>query len=429
MPRSGLPFLALACAALAAGCGRRASPLDVQLAGIIRANALTGMPAQGQAPAANATVGLGRLLFFDKILGGAQNQSCASCHHPATATGDGLRLGRGFGAHGIGAQRAAFTQAPIIPRNAPPVWNAILFEEQFWDGRVSMDAKGVLSTPDGIHAPGSTTLAAQAEFPVTSVAEMRADFLPGASNDAVRTALAARVGGIPAYVDLFAAAFGDRQVTYGRIAAALAAYEGSLMPVQTRWCEYVRGNFDAVDERTKRGALVFYGPARCNGCHGGDLGTDLSFHSIGLPQFGPGKGDGPDGHDDYGRERVTLDPADRYKFRTPTLINVALHFPYGHDGAYATLEGVVRHHLDPVGALQRYDRDGGRLEPEFVATLRDPSPLVPTIDPSLRAPTVLSEQQIADLLAFLEAQTDPTAMASAAATVPRVVPSGLPADP
>jgi cytochrome c peroxidase len=74
-----------------------------------------------------------------------------------------------------------------------------------------------------------------------------------------------------------------------------------------------------------------------------------------LTGIGPGKGDGFEEHDDYGRERVTGDANDRYKFRTPSLRNVALTGPWRHDGAYNTLEAVVRHHLAPEKSLNAYD--------------------------------------------------------------------------
>jgi len=76
--------------------------------------------------------------------------------------------------------------------------------------------------------------------------------------------------------------------------------------------------------------------AACAECHSGKFQTDHSFHAIAMPQVGPGKGDGDTvtvmGHDDYGREQVTGDSADRYTFRTPTLHNVTLTAPYGHSG-------------------------------------------------------------------------------------------------
>jgi hypothetical protein len=88
-----------------------------------------------------------------------------------------------------------------------------------------------------------------------------------------------------------------------------------------------------------KGMKLFYGRADCADCHSGTFQTDLEFHAIGIPQIGPGFGGvGFQGREDFGREGVTGDPEDRYKFRTPSLRNVALTAPYGHDGFYRTLE-------------------------------------------------------------------------------------------
>ncbi len=112
----------------------------------------------------------------------------------------------------------------------------------------------------------------------------------------------------------------------------------------------------------QRGMRIFYGKAGCSGCHAGVFQTDHQFHAIAMPQIGPGKGDGDDGREDFGRERVTGSEAERYRFRTPSLRNIALTAPYGHAGAYNSLAAVVRHHLDPAGSLYAYD-PGQRVLP------------------------------------------------------------------
>ncbi|GAC1352450.1 MAG: hypothetical protein NVS3B20_10090 [Polyangiales bacterium] len=415
--------------------------LDRQVKKIIAAHALTGRPAAGVVAPPPAKVELGKALFFDKILGGERNMACASCHHPRTATGDGLRLSRGVGASGVGTARLGKDSngnflGSLVPRRAPATWNANLWQNQFWDGRIdAVDltnmAKG-FKTPSGVRMDVDSGVAAQSIFPITSEAEMRGKAFPGMSMVEVQTALAARVAAIPAYVSMFRAAFGDETVTIGRMGEAVGAYEASQIVVDTPWSQYIRtGGRASLSRAAKRGAVVFYEKAKCGSCHSGDLGTDLSYHNIAMPQFGPGKGDGADTHDDFGRERVTHLASDRYKFRTPTMINVATHKPYGHDGAYATLSGVIRHHLDPVAALAAYHNDSGSLEPEFVATLRPTEPLLAarTLDPLVGTPIALSSEEMADLIAFLDSQTDPKAKDFAnRGFVPPNVPSGLPVD-
>jgi cytochrome c peroxidase len=180
----------------------------------------------------------------------------------------------------------------------------------------------------------------------------------------------------------------------------------------------------------KRGMSIFYRRNSCAACHSGPLQTDLEFHSIAMPQIGPGKGDGPSGRDDYGREQVTGDPADRYKFRTPSLRNVALTGPWGHDGAYDSLRAVVEHHLDPVDALVNYDLSQAALPSredldEIDGTIMaEDSTVADIADSNELAPRHLSEAQFNEVMAFLHALTDETSL-DLRAKAPTRVPSGL----
>ena len=433
---------------LAGGSSQPGSSLDAHLAKVVRDNALTGDPAKSFAPHPAPLVELGRNLIFDKIMGGEENMACITCHFPSQGSGDAMRLSRGVGAHGVGPARAASTSPPgaLVPRNAPPIWNSGLFKMQFWDGRIAMldpsdPSKGCL-TPDGVHTDVSTSNAAQSMFPETAAAEMRGGAFPGQSTFQVRDSLAARIGAIPSYVTLFANAYGDGAVTPGRVATAIGAYEDHLLVVDTPWFAYVRSVVasngvsgiasGAISDAAKRGALLFYGSAGCASCHSGDMGTDSGFHNVGIPQFGPGKGDGVvvnGGSDDFGRARVTNADADRYKFRTPTMVNVALHAPYGHDGAYLSLRDFVAHYNDVGNALATYDNDSGTLEPALVLTLHDVAPVAATLDPLVASPLGLASTDIDDLMAFLQAQTDPSAATKFVAEIPTSVPSGLPVDP
>ena len=125
------------------------------------------------------------------------------------------------------------------------------------------------------------------------------------------------------------------------------------------------------------------------------------------------------------------DLADAYRFRTPSLRNVAQTAPYGHSGAYATLEGVLRHHLDPVAALNSYDPAQAILpNPRYAsdfAAMSDAEERARIADANTLAPIELSDAQIADLLAFLVALSDPQSL-SGRLGIPKTVPSGLPVD-
>ncbi len=177
----------------------------------------------------------------------------------------------------------------------------------------------------------------------------------------------------------------------------------------------------------------FYGKAGCSQCHSGVFQTDHDFHAVAWPQVGPGKGDGGDGHEDFGRERVTGDPEDRYKFRTPSLRNVALTWPYGHDGAYAELRDAVEHQLDPVATLNAYDGSQlvlpsrADLDAEDLVLMNDPARVQAIADANELAPADLTADEIDELFAFLHALTDP-AMLNLTRDLPKAedLPSGLP---
>jgi cytochrome c peroxidase len=400
---------------------------------------------------------LGRVLFFDKILSGNQTISCATCHHPLAATGDGLSLPIGEGGNGLGVTRdtgIGSQKVPErVPRNAPAVFNlgAKQFEVLFYDGRVRRDPghpSGFLSPAGDDLPPGlDNVLAVQAMFPVTSGTEMAGQ--PGenpvadaaasgvlAGPNGVWAQLADRLRATPAYVALFSLAYDhiDRasDITFVDAANAIAAFEARAWRAdRSPFDRYLRGDPKAMSQRARRGMRLFYGKAGCGTCHGGKFLTDHSFRAIAMPQIGPGKGDGSGGREDFGRERVTGNPADRYKFRVPSLRNVALTAPYGHSGAYDSLKGMVRHHLNPVASLERYNSAQAVLPARRDLDMLD---FVVQSAPVLRndiaaanelAPVSLTKHEIARLTDFLHALTDPASI-DLRHDVPRSVPSGLP---
>jgi cytochrome c peroxidase len=180
---------------------------------------------------------------------------------------------------------------------------------------------------------------------------------------------------------------------------------------------------------------LFYGKAGCDACHSGIFQTDHDFHAIAMPQIGPGKGDNlpgyHDGLDDFGRERVSGDPEDRFRFRTPTLRNVALSPPYGHSGAFDSLDSVVRHHLDAISSLHAYDSSQATLphrsdlDADDFTVMDDPVRRNAIADANELMPVALKEREIRDLIEFLQALTDPAAL-DMRKDVPLNVPSGLP---
>lgn len=383
---------------------------------------------------------LGEALFFDKELGGNRDMACATCHFPTFGTGDALSLSIGTGGIGLGDVRD-LGLGNFIPRNAPEIFNrgAPQWASQFWDSRIEIDKHGTLITPAGAALPPGieTVLAAQAMFPVTSRHEMRGEVgeselgdIPDGNLQAIWDALMVRLLSFVGYQDLFAAAYPDvAEVDLGfqHAANAIAGWEMDVMTLLgSPFDQYLAGDNNALTDQEKAGAAIFVGTGKCANCHAGPLLTDQAHYNIGVPQLGPGKGG--EAPLDNGRFRENGKRKDLFAFRVPPLRNVALTGPYMHDGAYVDLEDAVRHHLDPTKALLTYDKTQLRVELQGLVQ-DDPvtlTSILATLDLRGR-PIRLSDAEISDLMAFLNALTDPAAL-DLSDTIPDSVPSGLPVD-
>ena len=394
---------------------------------------------------------LGRDLFFDPILSGNRNIACASCHHPKLGSGDGVSLSLGEGAVGIGPgrRRPAPGAAERIARNAPPLFNlsAQEFGVMFHDGRLQRDE----AERFGIHMPERfllerpvSLLAAQALLPLVAVDEMAGQ--PGenvvadavaqgriAGLDGAWQKIAERVADVPDYRRRFAWLIGpDEPLHITHITAAIAdfiAYE--FRATDSPFDAFLAGQDEALSNDQLRGMALFYGKAGCAACHSGAFQTDHGFHAIGLPQIGPGKGQGSYGQSDLGRGAITGKPEDAYKFRTPSLRNVALTAPYGHNGAYRDLAAMIRHHTDPGAGLAQYPGltaaflPDAEDDPDLEGAMRDDAEVLSLYSAVTLPPNPLTDLEITALVAFLDALTDPVSREGRLG-VPKSVPSGLP---
>lgn len=369
--------------------------------------------------------------------------------------------------------------SPLNSRNSPSLINVALFPRQMWNGRFrfvdesSTDVNECdaslgfeFPNPEDIFVTRSL-LTAQAHIPVTEAVEMTGDYPhPGEPleeleerNPEIRLGLSERVSGIAAYRPLFEEAYpanspetklfaGDPEVRNGgpipylAIADAMAHFQESLIMTDAPWDRYLAGDKTAISDAAKRGALVFYSDRKCSSCHAGDLLSDFENHNIGVPQVGPGTLQ-RDLNDpaygslvtwDFGLEEVTARRVDRFKFRTPPLRGVALTSPFMHNGAYRSLEDAIRHHTNPRTAYESYDISQVELDMQLAEGLK---PLEPLFE-DRRNPVVLGQQEgqtridlsdgdVADLVEFLKALTDPR-MLDTGGMAPATVPSGLPVD-
>lgn len=249
-------------------------------------------------PSTKEKIELGRLLFYDPILGRDRATACATCHSEVWGMSDGLAVS--IGVDGEGPTGPGRTGPNKTTRNAQTIWNVAFREELFWDGRAG-----------GLEAQALEPLEAEREL----------DLAPA---EAV-----ARLRELPGYVERFAAAFpGEAQpITPENLARALAAFQRSLVTNRAPYDRYVAGDEGALTEDQIRGMELF-AEVGCATCHVPPLFESNVYASrIVSP--------------DDGRMGVTGDDADYGLFRVPTLRNVRETEPYFHDGSVVDLQHAV----------------------------------------------------------------------------------------
>jgi cytochrome c peroxidase len=174
----------------------------------------------------------------------------------------------------------------------------------------------------------------------------------------------------PKYRKMNAAAFGTPEITSQSMLKALTQFMAMMVSANSRYDQMKRGELEFTTEE-RRGYELF--KARCATCHAEPLLTDHSFRNTGLAANSRNR--------DSGRERITNDPSDAHKFKVPSLRNVELTSPYGHDGRFPTLSSVLDHYRFKIGNA-------------------------PLVDPLLRGGVQLDAVQKGDLITFLRALTD-----------------------
>ena len=301
-------------------------------------------------------IDLGRYLFFDPVLSGDGSLSCASCHDPARGLSDGRP--RSIGIHGADAGRAA-----------PTLWNVAFLKTFFWDARAN-------------------SLESQAAGPIYSAKEM----------GNTREKLLASLNGNATYRRLFRVAFPDGKdaIAEPQVMTALAAFETSLVSLNSRYDRYVHGYDAALSARETEGLNVFRSfVARCSECHTPPLFTNEQIAVIGMPEA-------PHMPFDVGAEKTFGAAKLKGGFKVPTLRNIARTAPYSHDGAFADLRSVV----------EFYNKGRGNAVPKDMHLylhwhISDPH---------------LTDAEVDRIVDFLGALTDETFLPQ----VPARVPSGLP---
>ena len=302
-------------------------------------------------------IDLGRLLFFDPILSKDGTISCASCHNPYQGFADGKPIS-------IGVNGAVQT------RSAPTLWNVAYLNSFFWDGRAQ-------------------TLEEQIQGPLYSPIEM----------GNTRKNLLATINKIEGYTQLFQIAFPTSKsdsIELNDLYTALAAFESTLISLNSRYDQYAHGFADALNENEIEGLNIFRSfVARCAECHTPPLFTNQQIAVIGVPEL-EGKPLDP------GAEVPNNDPTMRGGFKVPSLRNIAKTAPYMHSGSKETLRDAAefynlgRGHAVPKG--EELKLHWHIWEPD------------------------LTDDELDKLVDFMNTLTDESFLP----TVPEQVPSGLP---
>jgi len=304
-------------------------------------------------PTTKKGVELGRMLFYEKKLSGDNTMSCASCHQQSKAFTDGFAVSEGI--DGISGRFSAMSLTNLL-------WS----EKFFWNGRAE-------------------SLEDQALQPIEDPIELHQSL-----DDAVEKLEEA------GYLPLFKEAFDTEVIEPVYIERALSQFQRTLISANSKYDQYLKGDYKPTQSELRGMNLFFTHPipgqlrgGNCGDCHSnfltsGSIPGFSGFHNNGLDT---------DAEMDPGLFTVTGNPADRGRFKTPSLRNIALTAPYMHDGRFSTLEEVLDHYNEGVKRSETLDIlliEGSNEK----------------IDPHEEVRLGLTEQEKQDIIAFLHMLTD-----------------------
>ena len=326
---------------------------------------------------------LGKLLFFDPILSGGKDVSCATCHHPASGYAEFLDLSIGPNARGLGSKRVfnSPNDIPIMKRNSPTIlntaYNGIDSKQDyvpenapmFWDDRVK-------------------SLETQALEPIKTLEEMRGNHF---EKSEILTVVTNRIKKIPEYQTLFAQAFGeDVPIDSIAIGKAIAAFERTLVANNSRFDQYMMGDVNAISNSEKEGFALFKSVG-CINCHNGPMFSDYKMHVLGVP-------------DNPKLPEPDRGLGDSFAFRTASLRNLRFTAPYMHNGSFRDLKQVLEFYEDISFGKSRNPLVSKEMFDPFVRELQ------------------LTVKDMSRIISFLNTLND----SEFDKEIPEKVPSGLP---
>jgi len=354
---TSVAFAALTAGLVMAGLsGAAAADTNAPLA------ALGDPPIPADNPMTPEKIELGKLLFFDTRLSGDASVGCSTCHEPNQGWGFSNDISRGY-------------PGTIHWRNSQTIINSAYYNKLFWAGAAgSLESQGPAAAKGGVAGNGESDM------------------------------MEARLAFIPEYRERFNKVFGDTWPKISNAWKAIAAFERTLVQTDTPFDKYMRGDKKALGEQQLRGKALFEGKANCIECHNGALFSDKQYYNLGVPRAFRWEEDGlaqitfrfeqyAKGvteemyrtiKDDAGLYYRTKEKADMGKFRVPSLRYTVYTAPYMHNGAFFDLTEVV----------EFYNEGGG--ENEFAANKT-----------KLLKPLNLSDEEIEDLVAFIESLSGP----------------------
>jgi cytochrome c peroxidase len=397
-------------------------------------------------PVDNQLADLGRLLFFDTVTGLNNDNNCTGCHSPTNGFGDTQSIAIGVENNGlVGPHRIG----PRNQRRSPMIANTAFFPTLMWNSRFAALSNNPFDNSAGFLFPepeGLTLsylphlLVAQAFIPPTERVEVAGFNFPGDNFD-IRREVLRRINGVLEYQKRFGKIFpsvnNGGPITFDMFGLAIAEFEFSLTFADAPIDRFARGQKNALTPEQKKGALLFFGRARCVQCHkvsdeSNEMFSDFTQHVIGVPQIAPSFGnvtfDGPGENEDFGLEQITGNVNDRYKFRTSPIRNVALQPAFFHNGAFTRLEDAVGHHLDVFASARNYSPAAAGVASDLRGPMGPIEPVLARVDPILLTPVNLTEDEFRELVDFvriglLDERAKPDKLLK---LIPRALPSGFP---
>jgi len=354
-------------------------------------------------PITTEKVSLGKLLFHDTATGGNPKSqdnlftySCASCHHAAAGFSAGIRQGVGEGGIGFGANGESRIIDPTIstdfvdiqPIRSPTILNAAYQRIMLWNGQFGATGPNVGTEANWTNIPENSQ-----GFQGVEVQALKGQDVHGLLIDKT---FAKNFN----YKRMFNKAFPNipkaERYTRETGGLAIAAYERTVLANESPWQQWLKGDYNALTNKEKRGAKLFFGKGKCYECHTGPALNDENFYALGMFDFFKSGVDDVVVKDSLsfkrnvrlGRKGFTGRGRDRFKFKTPTLYNLIDNGFYGHGGSFTSVRDVVLYKLN--GVPQKDGSNGQAPVP------------VHLLDPIFKEQQNLTENQINNLVLFIE---------------------------